>query len=334
MAQFGSGVDRLKRSKIFYFSHRHNAPTGGQKHTYRHVDILSQNGYQAFVFHPGDEFRLTWFQNETPVITESAFYNMISPHTDFVVLPEDLGLRINLYPGRKVIFNKNLFLGFRSLGLADPPLYPYDAPDVVAAFTVSEHNRSHLQFAFPHLFVERVYLEVDTNVFRFCPLPEKRPQIAFVVKHVDGLLSCYHMINARAKAGLNRGNRFDWTCVQGKSERETATILHESLIFLFLSLSEGLGRMPLEAMASGCLLASYECGPLYETIPRYAMHPPGDVVSLVTHLENIMNSYNDSANIWDQRVRLGLDVAKAYSPERQRRTLLGSWNRLLAKLDN
>ncbi|QEE27297.1 glycosyltransferase [Terriglobus albidus] len=322
----------MYKPRIFYFSYRHNSPTGGQKHTYRHVDILSRNGFSAFVFHPGPEFRLTWFQNETPVITESEFYSLVDPDRDVVVLPEDLGTAITCYPGRKVIFNKNLFLGFRALGLPDVPMYPYSAPDVVAAFVVSEHNFSHIQFAFPRLHVERVYLEVNTDIFRFNPLSQKKPRIAFVAKDIDGLLTCYHMTKARTMAGLNSGAAFEWIEIREKTETETAAILKEALIFLFLSCSEGMGRMPLEAMASGCLLASYGCGPLHETVPPYAAFSPGDIVPLVTHIEKIMSSYGTSLDVWQNAVMQGLKVVQDYRPERQERALLQSWHRILNTL--
>lgn len=322
----------MDKPRIFYFCHRHSSPRGGQKHTYRHVDILSQNGYKAFVFHPGEEFRLSWFKNQTPVISESMFYRMIDPDRDLVVLPEDLGPAILEYPGRKVIFNKNLFFGFRSLELEGSSPYPYHSKDVVAAFAVSEHNRLHLQFAFPSLHVERVYLEVDPNIFRFVPLNKKKRQIAFVAKDMDGLHACYHMINARAKAGISSGSAFEWIWIHDRSEQETAAILGDALIFLFLSHSEGMGRMPLEAMASGCLLASYASGPLPEIIPQYGIFLPGDIVSLAAHIEKIMMSYDSYLDMWEGAVNCGLEVVNSYSPERQKRCLLESWDRIFKML--
>jgi hypothetical protein len=52
-----------RKPKIFYRAWSHNRPTGGQKQMYRHVDILNSAGFDAYIFHDNDGFRLTWFEN-------------------------------------------------------------------------------------------------------------------------------------------------------------------------------------------------------------------------------------------------------------------------------
>jgi glycosyltransferase involved in cell wall biosynthesis len=323
----------MKAPKIFYFCYRHNRPTGGQKHTYRHVDILNQHGFDATVFHPDPEFRLNWFKNDTRVITYADFLRQVDPARDVVVLPEDLGLRINNFPGRKVIFNKNLFYGFLCYGVEGPSQYPYHSPEVVAAFTVSEHNKAHLQLAYPDLPVERVHIEIDSAIFRYRTLVEKKPQIACIPKSSEYLMSLYHMLRSRTASGLNNGQAFEWVFIENKSEAQTAAILQDSLIFIFLSVAEGMGRMPLEAMACGCLLTAFAHGPLAEILPPCARFECGDLISVVTYIENIMNSFPQEIQRWSACVTAGRDIAKSYSLERQEASVLQAWERVLRACD-
>ena len=46
----------MSNPQIFYLAYSHNRPTGGQKNTYRHVDILNELGYRAFIVHHEKNF--------------------------------------------------------------------------------------------------------------------------------------------------------------------------------------------------------------------------------------------------------------------------------------
>ncbi len=113
-----------KNPTIYYYCYDHNLPSGGQKHTYRHVDILNKNGFDAKVLHTAKNFRLTWFDNTTPVVSYQECVAKMNERRDFLVLPEDLGPRILDFPGRKVIFNKNIFHGFSAFGYEMRATYP------------------------------------------------------------------------------------------------------------------------------------------------------------------------------------------------------------------
>src|SRR3954471_22628081 len=93
------------KGRIYYFCYDHNRPTGGQKHTYEHVDILQAAGMEAFAVHREPGLRLTWFENDTPVKPLPEVIADFQSVRDYWVLPEDLGPRITAFPGRKVIFN-------------------------------------------------------------------------------------------------------------------------------------------------------------------------------------------------------------------------------------
>jgi hypothetical protein len=318
-----------KPPRIFYFCYSHDRPTGGQKHTYTHVDILNRCGFDAMAFHPTDDFRLTWFDNATRVIGMSEFRRRHDPVHDYVVLPEDLGDRIADFPGRKVVFDKNVFHGCTALGALNSRAYPYRAKDVVAVLTVSDHNRQHVEYAYPHQLVRVVHPAIREEVFSWRPLSDKRPQIACIPKNPEWLRTLYHTIQARAAAGLNSGNRFQWKVLGDVSERETAAVLQESLLFVFLSVTEGLGRMPLEAMACGCLVAAWRAGPLRETLPERVRFEFGTVLDMARFIEEVMDAYPDRVDQWRPLAEAGRDLARSYSVERQDRSVIDAWTDIL-----
>ncbi len=319
--------------RVFYFCYSHNVPRGGQKHTYRHVDVLNRSGVNASIFHPGPAFRLDWFQNSTPVMDEGEFLRTIDPDLDIVVLPEDLGRTILNFPGRKVIFNKNVFTGFQALGLDAGQSAPYLSADVLGAMVVSEHNRRHLQLAYPALLVEKVDVEINTELFRFRPLQSKSPLIACSTKVPEMTLSLFQMIAARGQAGLNESQRFSWLFLEGMSEQEVAAVLNEALVCVTFSVAEGLGRVPLEALASGCLLVTCKLGPLGRSLPVGADLEYGDLTDAVHFLETIMASYPERLGPWDELTKRGRQLAGLYSLENQEASICRAWRAIFRRAD-
>jgi hypothetical protein len=320
----------VERPRIFYFCHRHNHPRGGQKHTYRHVDILNGHGWQAWAFHPGEGFRLTWFANQTAVLSESAFHTAFRPGQDIVVLPEDLGPAIIDFPGPKVIFNKNLFTGMQALGVPDALGFdPYFCSDLLGVFAVSDHNRAHLQLAYPHLRVLRVDVEIDTALFQHRSLADKAPLIALSPKVPEQVLALYHLARARGEQGLNRAKEFSWSFLQGMSEAELAEVLNAALVLVNFSNSEGIGRLPLEAMASGCLMLSCRNGPLATQLPLAEEWPVADLISPIHWLERVMEAWPDNLDPWTPLSERGVQIARQFSPANQAVGVLAAWEKLI-----
>jgi glycosyltransferase involved in cell wall biosynthesis len=318
-------------SYIYYFAYRHNRPTGGQKDTYRHVDILNKHGLRAAVFHPGDSFRVTWFTNDTKVISMQEFQERYNTDKDYVVIPEDLGTSVLGFSGRKIIFNKNLFYGFRSLGVSAPVLYPYTHPDVIAAFAVSDHNKEHLKFAFPNLRVYRVDVDIDLNVFSAPDPKAKKPLIACIPKNPDLILSVYHTLMSRMRYRTNLAKNFDWIFLGDKTESEVAAILRDAVVFVFLSATEGMARMPLEAAACGCLVVGYDAGPNAEFLPPYGRFPHHDIQGVVSFLEKIIDDYPNRMDKWKPLIAEGRALASTFSQIKQEENIMCVWREILAQ---
>ncbi len=319
------------RHRIFYFCYRHNQPRGGQKHTYRHVDILNRNGWEAWVFHPGEDFRLTWFPNQTRVIGETEFAILFRQGIDILVLPEDLGTDIVNFPGPKIIFNKNVFSGMQALGQPGATFFdPYRASDLLAIFAVSEHNRLLLQFAYPGLSIYTVDVEIDPQTFRSRPLTSKAPMIALSPKTPEFVLPLYHLMRARGEQGLNRARDFEWVVLRDMAEDEVAAVLEQALVFVTFSVAEGAGRLPLEAMASGCLLLTPRLGPLAASLPVDHEWQSGDLLPAAHWLEEVMEAWPEKLTGWNRLVDSGRAAAAQYSLANQERSVLEAWRNIFA----
>lgn len=320
----------MNEPNIFYYCYSHDRPTGGQKHTYQHVDILNRNGYKAFAFHTEKDFRLTWFENETKVIDFASLKEIYEPSRDYLVLPEDLGPKLLSFPGRKVIFNKCVYYGFHVFGWETPPAYPYQDPHVVAAFAVSEHNRELLQFAYPGLKVLKVDPGVDGDVFTYNPLRNKKRIISCVQKSPPLLLTLYHALQSRAAAGLNNLKDFEWVFLSERTEQEVAGVLRDSLLFVFTAIEEGLGRMPVEAMSSGSLVAGFESGPMKEYLPPESRFEVGDMKGMAEFIESVAASFPESVSRWQHLSEVGRQNSLAYSLKRQETSVVGAWEQILS----
>jgi glycosyltransferase involved in cell wall biosynthesis len=321
----------MSRVRIFYFVYDDNHPRGGEKHSYQHVDILSSSGYEAYALHSQKGFRLAWFENQTPVIDMESFWKLFDCDHDYLVLPESLDALALKAPGRRVIFNKNLYLGYASLAMSRPEVYPFAHEKVVGVFSVSDHNVEQLQFAFPATPIFRMYAHIDCDLFAFQPLVRKKRRIACVTKATKDVAALYHTLFARSAAGHNQLQDYEWIFLQGLSEQETARALGESLLMISLITHEGLPRMILEAMACGCLVVAYGSGPLKECLPEEYRFEHGDLVGMARRIEETCAAFPANIERWSPVAARGRQFAESFTRSRQQAHLLAAWDRILSR---
>lgn len=310
--------------KIFYYCSDHNRPTGGEKHSYQHVDILNENGFTAFAYHREPGFRLSWFDNETRTVDSQQFANAYDPERDFLVFPETLGSRMLAWPGRRVIFNKNAFYGFGALGVEPSSSCPYTDPNTKAVFAVSEHNRRQLEFVFPGVRVLPVWASISSKLFTPPPLHEKQRIVCSIDKNRFHVAAVFQSFLSRTR---DASEGWEWRFLAGLHEAELAAALRSSTAFVFTNTDEGLGRMPIEAMACGCLLVSYRNGPLAEYAPSYLHWDYGDLAGLGSWLDCIMQ---DKVPDRQACIDEGIQIAAQFNRERQCRSVCEAWQNVMS----
>lgn len=315
----------MSRPRVFYFCYDQDQPTGGQKHTYQHVDILNRSGFDAFVLHRQVNYRLRWFDNDTRVIDFDRFSRVFNEGTDFLVLPEDLGSRIARFPGkRKIVFNKNIYYGDRSEASDDP----YLCAGVIAVFCVSRHNYDVLKFTYPELTIAVVDLNIRPERFTFRPLSEKTPRIACGPKAKQHTRLLKSVLDARALR-LPGTRSCSWVFAHDLQEAQVSKLLSESLIFVHLCSDEGLGRFPLEAMASGCVVAAYRHGALKEYLPPEYGFEQGDLLGVAKYIEGTLRA--DPGELAERQciADRARAVALKYDDARQAASVLQAWDAVL-----
>ena len=322
----------MEQPKIFYFCFSDNQTSGGNKQIYKHVDILNKYGYQAFVLHPTEEFKITWFSHYTKIVDLNTFNELFDKERDFIVLPEDLGTDILTFPGKKLIFNQNVYYGFHSFQSKKPEVYPYLYPEVKGVLVVSEHNKRYLKFAYPKLDIFRVCSGIDREIFSWQPLSKKKKKIACnPAKRPLDISLLYHILQSRSEQGLNVLEEYEWIFIENKTETEVAQIMQESLMFVFLSKEEGLPLMPLEAMACGCLVIAYDVAPLTEYLPSPFLFEPGDLLGISKTIETVTQSFPGNIEKWETISETYQNILLQYSLQKEEESLITVWKTILQK---
>lgn len=189
--------------KIFYYCPCETSAIGGIKVIYQHVELLHNNGFEAYVLHPKSGFVCQWFQHQSPiayykrsginvfrktpawpekiVLPSGHAYQMTAK--DIVVIPEIYGPNFEQFaPGhKKVIFNQNAYYTFSKYSTdIDNLKGNYIDKNIIACLCISEDTQKHVSFAFPSLPNYRVTLSLNTEYFKY--KKEKKTDIIVYAK--------------------------------------------------------------------------------------------------------------------------------------------------------
>ena len=102
--------------RILYICPDFAPPSGGIKRLYTHVQILRDNGYDAYIVHFNKGFRPTWFDHSVPIIYFSD--NPSFSSTDVLVIPEvfpGLIKKLKDVPRKVVIALSHIYI-FQNMG--------------------------------------------------------------------------------------------------------------------------------------------------------------------------------------------------------------------------
>jgi glycosyltransferase involved in cell wall biosynthesis len=316
----------MSASRIYVYAPDSNAPSGGIRKLYRHVDVLNRHGFTAAIVHQREGFRCSWFANSTPVI-----YAATSPVTraDFLVFPEVYGPQTaTVAPGvRRVIFNQNAYYTFSGYPLdgREAPM-PYTSPDLVAALVVSEDSRAYLGYAFPALRILRLRYGIDPELFAF--QAEKRRAIAYMPR--KNAADVGQVINILRCRGVLAG--WELVPIQDRSEAAVADILRESQVFLSFGHPEGFGLPPAEALACGCLVIGYHGGGGREYFAPAGAYPveAGNVIGFARTVEGVLRAFEENPYLLRERAERGAAwIHQHYTLEQEERDIVECWRTLV-----
>jgi hypothetical protein len=251
---------------------------GGQMVNLDHVLTLRRLGYDARFWILRTNEPIAGFRPQFPPGREAP-WQLDPPELtadDVVVVGEMFGtgaLAVRETPARKVVHNQGYFLTFQSF--IDLP--SFKAWGCEAMICPSFHAAAQLRRMGWDRPVHVVRPALDP-VFAPNPAQPRRLQIAAVTSKRAAEL--------RLVRGILRSLRPDlagvpWVGISGVPRSEVARRMQEAQIFVALGEREGLGLPPLEAMATGALVAGFHAGGGLE----YARPENGDWFDDLQHIE-------------------------------------------------
>ena len=272
-------------TRIIYGAPPGNTPAGGVKVIYRHSEILRKLGIDSSVWHPGDsQFKCTWFENSVHTINTEE----LSPSTDFLIIPEiwasfyvpmlkKLGFRV-------AIFVQNCYYTHVNLNLENPNAIAEAYRDSDLVLSISQDTTEYLIDIFK-VPADKILLQrysIDSSLFR----PNLKSKIITYMPRKMGQHS------ARVVSALNPLLPKDWQirALDSMTEREIASNLAESIIFLAFSEFEGLPVPPVEAAISGNIVIGYhgQGGREYWNEPNFISIDQGDIQSFIQRVLGII----------------------------------------------
>jgi len=303
-------------ARIVYLAFPTGAVSGGQKMILRHVETLRDLGFGAVVWRRADAAAPAWLDHGAPMEAGGGFRP-----DDILVVPDDApnALRqTQALPNRRVVLCQNQFT-LASLGVEALP--PAPAPTFL---TVGRIAAQAIRSLYPDATIEVAPCFADER--RFGPAakadavvysPRKRPLEGRAIRN---LLPRLHPAHAAVP----------WIALEGAHEAEVARVMAGSTLFLSLSRLESVGMTPLEAMASGCLVAGFTGigGEDYATPENGIWAPEDDCWAAAHALAQAADLARTGGPALAARIEAGRATAAAWSYANFREALEAAWMRL------
>jgi hypothetical protein len=296
--------------------------SGGVKTVYRHVEMLTELGFEACVFQP--DGRPEWLKTSASVLT-----NLQPPARDeILVFPENAtGWIAELAQGasaaRKVLFCQNQYYMFDS---AIPP-ERYHAAGFSRIICPGEIAKGFLARVFHLDDVAVVPYHIDQEVFfprakspRIALMPHKLPRQAVLMQET------LHTKYPRLKA-------VPWEAIDNTTEEQTANLLGRSTVYLSLSSMESFGLVPLEAMASHCIVVGFHGygGMEYASPKNGYWFSPDQLEEVVDALASVIDRLERGDEALDDMRTAGVETVGRYTRAETKAALARVYGPLVAK---
>jgi glycosyltransferase involved in cell wall biosynthesis len=277
---------------------------GGVKVMCRHVEALTERGFDAYIHLNDASLRPDWFKTTARFSVRTSF----SP-SDIIVLHDDnpgILKQLATWPNDKVVFCQNHYYASEfGLGQLSPDERLAYRDFLACSATVA----SWLRRRFPHARVEVVPAFCDDRVFRHsaaksdviaCAPKKRRFEASFIRREFEA---------GPASSG------WSWDVLDGVPEERMAAGFARAKVFLSLSRHEGLGMTPLEAMSCGCIVAGYTGvgGREYATSENGFWAADDDPEAAVVALERAASLARGGGPALDAMVENAKATARAWS---------------------
>lgn len=317
-----------------------NSTVGGPLVLQQNARILRDAGFDArIIVADRNRLRRPWRSRDDLDcglgIRASEFKRVVRPD-DLVVVPAYKAKETNSLPGaRKALFVQNLGHLFRHLPLGTTTpydSYPWLSSDLEAIVCVSRRDQETLKLYEPECPVLRVQNSVDATLFRNRRWQDREPLVLLSplkeYKNPQHVQMLAHLVTSRA---LARGRMPPVIReIRDVPRHQMPELLASAKALIFLSLNEGFGLLPLEALLSGTPVIGYENQAYCEFVPDEYQFPVSAFSSMVDKLEDILAEEGGPAfeNTRD-KIR---DAALRYSVANQVASVTATWGALASQV--
>lgn len=311
-----------RNRRIVFACEAYPFPSGGVAVIYQHAALLARRGLRACVALPARP-PVDFYGSEAPLWIHGG---ALAPEPgDIWVLPEGFqsyAQALRHSPVALLMFCQNqYYLPFgpdARTGFAE-----FGVDGVLAS---SEAVRSFFEEVYGLRDVPLIPCAVDTEVYRSAAV--KKQQVAFMPRKLGDEVG---FLQATLRRLHPRHADVPWVAIQGLSRKEAAAALAQSSVFLSLSHRESFGLPPLEAMASGCLVAGFhgDGGREYMNADNGWWAETGDWKACVHGLAAALDLAAAPPQASSHRRSAMAATVARYSPERLESALLNFWDHAL-----
>jgi hypothetical protein len=233
-------------AQILFICPTINRIMGGIKYVFRMAEVLRRAGYDAIACE-GSRAKPVWFKTDVPVYGRGMIGRS---RNQILVMGEDMPVtlqRCAKRPQRKVMYCQNQYYAAQTA--TDGGSYAdFGVTDVLCS---GRAVVEYIRLRHPQVRAHLIPCGIDPVLFH--PRP-KRECIAYIPRK--------RRIEATYIRDLFRHLHpefcdVEWLPLETKTESQVAAALGEASVFLALNKLDGFGLTPIEAMASGCVVAGF-----------------------------------------------------------------------------
>lgn len=311
--------------RIFYVCPDFSAPSGGIKRIYTHVELLRENGYDAYVMHFKKGFKLRWLDSQVPIVYSSDLPLSGFGSSDTIVIPEGLPLvmkQLKTLQVKKVAIALSFAYIFTYMPIGEN-WKDYGINWVMA------NNKTTGDFIRWSMGIENIHIigsSVDHNIFYYNP-DMKSPQLAYI-KRKDTLSPAVERVLKSKDVSFHK---LGFIAIENLNIQDYARVLRESKIYLTTSTSEGFPLSIIEAMACGCLCIGFdgvggkdfivESGPQQNFVLAESMN----LIDLSSKLAELVEMIKRNDPAIETIRQNALATAAKFSPEIEKKSVLEFW---------
>jgi hypothetical protein len=244
-----------KNFRLYFFTlDTKGNPTAGIANIYEHVKLLNELGYQAYILHEKNDYKLVgdengfgiadWLGEEYAKLPHASIEGqelMISP-SDFIIIPEifsNIMDQVKSFPCKKIVLSQSYDYLLELLPVGKRWDFDYGFNDVI---TTSKKQAVYVKSLFPSIMTHVVPVSIP-EYFKPTGKP-KIPVVAIMTRNAGDAAKL-------AKAFYLQFPIYKWVTfkeLRGLSREKFATELEKCFLAVWIDDQAGFGTFPLEAI--------------------------------------------------------------------------------------